>query len=125
MEAAMARILIVEDEVLIAMLLEDIVTDLGHDPIGPMMRLQPALTAAETGDFDFAILDINLAGQQSFPVADCLRRRGIPFIFASGYGGAGLGEGYSDIPVLQKPYDSCQIAQMIAASSGLQDAPQT
>ena len=70
------------------MLLEDIVTDLGHDPIGPMMRLQPALTAAETGDFDFAILDINLAGQQSFPVADCLRRRGIPFIFASGYGGA-------------------------------------
>jgi CheY-like chemotaxis protein len=121
----MARILIVEDEVLVAMLLEDIVTDLGHDPIGPMMRLQPALTAAETGDFDFAILDINLAGQQSFPVADCLRRRGIPFIFASGYGGAGLGEGYSDIPVLQKPYDSHQIAQMFAASSGLQGAPQT
>lgn len=114
----MARILIVEDEILIAMLLEDIVADLGHDPVGPMMRLQPALAAAEREDVDFAILDINLAGQQSFPVADCLRRRAIPFIFASGYGQAGLTGDYSGVPVLQKPYDPGQIASMIAAHSG-------
>ncbi|MGN7868535.1 response regulator [Paracoccus sp. 22332] len=113
----MARILIVEDEVLIAMLLEDIVTDLGHHPVGPAMRLQPALAAAEHEDFDFAILDINLAGQQSFPVADCLLRRGIPFIFASGYGQAGLNEDYARIPALQKPYDPGQIARMIEGSA--------
>lgn len=99
------------------MLLEDIVTDLGHDPVGPMMRLQPALAAAEREDVDFAILDINLAGQQSFPIADCLIRRGIPFIFASGYGRAGLTEAYAGIPVLQKPYDPGQIASMIGAGS--------
>ena len=113
----MARILIVEDEILIAMLLEDIVTDLGHHPVGPVMRLQPALAAAERGDFDFAILDINLAGRKSFPVADCLLRRGIPFIFASGYGRAGLTEDYARIPVVQKPYDPGQIARMIEASA--------
>ena len=113
----MARILIVEDEILVAMLLEDIVTDLGHEPVGPMMRLQPALAAAEGMDFDFAILDVNLAGQQSFPVADRLMRRGIPFIFASGYGRAGLTAAYAGIPVLQKLYDAQQIASMIAAGS--------
>lgn len=113
----MARILIVEDEILIAMLLEDIVTDLGHDPVGPMMRLQTALDAAEREEIDFAILDINLAGQQSFPVADRLMRRGIPFIFASGYGRAGLTEAYSAIPVLQKPYDATQIARAIPPHS--------
>lgn len=106
----MARILIVEDEILIAMLLEDIVTDLGHVPVGPMMRLQPALSAAESADVDFAILDINLAGQQSFPVADRLMERGIPFMFASGYGQAGTGGLYPGVPVIQKPYDPGQIA---------------
>lgn len=118
----MARILIVEDEILIAMLLEDIVTDLGHNSVGPMMRLQSALAAAETEDLDFAILDINLAGQQSFPVADCLIRRGIPFIFASGYGQAGLTNAYVHIPVLQKPYDSAQIDRMINTQLGIRAA---
>lgn len=113
----MARILIVEDEILIAMLLEDIVTDLGHEPVGPMMRLQPGLAAAEGLDFDFAILDINLAGQQSLAIADVLMRRGIPFIFASGYGRSDLTAAYADVPVLQKPYDAQQIANMIAAGS--------
>jgi CheY-like chemotaxis protein len=119
----MARILIVEDEVLIAMLLEDIVTDLGHDAVGPVMRLQSALAAAERETFDFAILDINLAGQQSFPVADRLMQRGIPFIFASGYGRAGLTEAYSAIPVLQKPYEPRQIASLIGTSFGCRAGP--
>lgn len=121
----MARILIVEDEALIAMMLEDIVSDLGHDPVGPMMRLQPALTAAEREDFDFAILDINLAGQQSFPVADCLMRRGIPFMFASGYGRAGLSGSYAGVPVLQKPYDARQIASMVAEWTGTGDGQES
>lgn len=91
---------------LVAMLIEDMVTDLGHQVVGPAMRLEHALATATSEPFDFAILDINLAGKQSFPVADLLIERGIPFIFASGYGAAGLGGLYRDIDVLQKPFES-------------------
>ena len=109
----MARILIVEDEMLVAMLIEDVLGDLGHDVVGPAMRLDTALAAADGEDFDFAILDINLAGKQSFPVADRLVARGIPFMFASGYGAAGLVDPYREAPIIQKPFDSSQIAGMI------------
>jgi DNA-binding response OmpR family regulator len=103
------RILIVEDEMLVAMLIEDAVTDLGHEVVGPAMRLETALEAAEKEAFDFAILDINLAGKTSFPVADCLVERGIPFMFASGYGAAGLSDRYRDAPVMQKPFAPHQL----------------
>lgn len=109
----MARILIVEDEMLIAMLLEDIVSDLGHQAVGPAMRLESALLAVDRDEFDYAILDINLAGKQSFPVAERLRERGIPFVFASGYGQAGLIDTFREAPILQKPYDAEQIARML------------
>lgn len=109
----MARILIVEDEILVAMLIEDVLTDLGHEVVGPAMRLEAALAAAEGEDFDFAILDINLAGKQSFPVADRLTERGIPFMFASGYGAAGLIEPYRGAPILQKPISQIEIARIL------------
>lgn len=114
----MARILIVEDEALVAMLLSDIVSDLGHQPLKPRMRLPAALAAAETEDFDLAILDINLAGEKSFPVADCLDRRGIPYVFASGYGAEGLTGWTKTAPVIQKPYDEKQIRAQIALMIG-------
>ena len=107
------RILVAEDEMLVAMLIEDMLGDLGHDVVGPAMRLETALAAAESEDLDFAILDINLAGKQSFPVADRLVRRGIPFMFASGYGAAGLVDPYRQAPVLQKPFDVARIAAVI------------
>ena len=107
------RILIVEDEMLVAMYIEDALMDLGHQPVGPAMRLETALEAAERADFDFAILDINLAGKQSFPVADRLAERGIPFMFASGYGAAGLTEPYRNAPVIQKPFEASQIAAVL------------
>lgn len=113
----MARILIVEDEMLVAMLIEDLVADLGHDVVGPAMRLEAALDVARHEDLDFAILDINLAGKQSFPVADTLRGRGIPFMFATGYGAAGLTEAYRDCPVVQKPFEARELAEMLAALS--------
>ncbi|SCY66174.1 response regulator [Paracoccus tibetensis] len=109
----MARILIVEDEMLVAMLLSDIVSDLGHHPLKPLMRLGPALEAAQKEMIDLAILDINLAGEKSFPVADCLDQRGIPFVFASGYGEAGLAGWGRTAPVIQKPYDAQQIGAHI------------
>lgn len=106
----MARVLIVEDEMLVAMLIEDAITDLGHEVVGPAMRLETAMEVADSGDFDFAILDINLAGKHSFPVADRLSELGIPFIFASGYGAAGLNERYRSAAVIQKPFAADQIA---------------
>lgn len=109
----MARVLIVEDEMLVAMLIEDTLSDLGHQTIGPAMRLETALAAADNDEFDFAILDINLAGKQSFPVADRLIERGIPFMFASGYGAAGLIDPYCNRPVLQKPFVADEIARML------------
>lgn len=109
----MARILVVEDEMLVAMLIEDAITDLGHQIVGPAMRLETALDAASHETFDFAILDINLAGKQSFPVADKLTARGTPFMFASGYGSAGLIDPYRDATVLQKPFSPEQLAVVL------------
>ncbi len=110
----MARILIVEDEMLVAMLIEDTVLDLGHQVIGPAMRLETAMSVAASEDIDFAILDINLAGKQSFPVADQLTERGIPFMFASGYGAAGLADPYREAAILQKPFSPEQIASALS-----------
>lgn len=109
----MARILIVEDEMLVAMLIEDTIIDLGHEIVGPAMRLETALDAVDGENFDFAILDINLAGKPSFPVADRLTDRGIPFMFASGYGAAGLVDPYRDAAILQKPFRPDQLASML------------
>ena len=108
----MARILIVEDEMLVAMLIEDVVNDLGHDVVGPAMRLETALAAAESEEIDFAILDVNLAGKHSFPVANRLKERAIPFMFASGYGAAGLIDPYCNAPILQKPFGPDQLAKV-------------
>jgi DNA-binding response OmpR family regulator len=107
------KILVVEDEMLVAMLIEDLVQDLGHRTVGPAMRLETALELADTADIDCAILDINLAGKQSFPVAHRLLARKIPFIFASGYGAAGLCEPFLSAPVLQKPFDAKALAAIL------------
>jgi CheY-like chemotaxis protein len=98
------RILVVEDEMTIALLIEDMLADLGHEVAGLAMRLPQALRLAEDGDIDFALLDVNLDGLMSFPVADVLARRGVPFVFASGYGSAGLEPAWRERPVLRKPF---------------------
>ncbi len=98
------RVLIVEDEILLAMILADILVGLGHRVAGTATKVEQALRQAREGDIDFAILDINLAGAMSFPVADILRQRAIPFVFASGYGVDGLIDGYRGEPVLTKPF---------------------
>lgn len=110
------RVLIVEDELLLALTLEDVLAGLGHRVTGVATRLDQALRLARDGDIDFAILDINLAGTLSFPVADILRERGIPFIFASGYGIHGLIEGYRDEPVLAKPFRLGELVKVMAGA---------
>ena len=110
------RILVVEDEMLVAMNIEDMLLALGHEVAGIAGRLAPALALAQEGEFDLAMLDVNLAGEPSFPVADVLRARGIPFFFATGYGREGLHDDYRDAPVLQKPFRSRDLADVLAAA---------
>ncbi|HEY0627241.1 MAG TPA: response regulator [Allosphingosinicella sp.] len=98
------RVLIVEDEMLVAMNIEDMLLDLGHEVAGLASRVEPAMSLAREGEFDLALLDVNLAGSPSFPIAAILRDRGIPFLFATGYGIKGIIEEFRSYPVLQKPF---------------------
>lgn len=112
------RILVVEDEMTIALLIEDMLLDLGHEVAGLAMRLPQALHLARTAEIDFAILDINLDGCLSFPVAELLRERGIPFIFASGYGSAGLEDPWrGNVAVMTKPFELKDLAGAIARNA--------
>lgn len=103
------RVLIVEDEMLVAMNLEDTLLDLGLEIVGTAMQLGPAIELAQGQDLDVAVLDINLHGGRSYPVADILLRRGIPFIFATGYGYAEGESAYRHVPVLAKPYRAADL----------------
>lgn len=107
------RILIVEDEVLLAMHLEDLLIEMGHEVVGPAIRVPEALEFARQVDLDFAVLDVNVAGSQSFPVADILLGRSIPFVFATGYGVEGFLERYRDHPTLRKPYEPRELQRAI------------
>lgn len=109
------RILVVEDEMTIAFMIEDMLADLGHEVVDLAMRLTDALDAAERLDFDLAIIDVNLDGHRSFPVADILIGRSIPFAFATGYGKLGIEEAYRDRPVLAKPFLSGDLAKLVVS----------
>ena len=99
------RILIVEDEALVAMLVEDALLDAGAEVIGPVATVAEAMALLDAAAPDAAVLDLNLAGETSTPVADVLANRGVPFVVATGYGADGLPPGHARVPVLAKPYD--------------------
>ncbi len=98
------RILIVEDETMIAMMIEDFLTDLGWDVVGMVGTPDRAMATARESDFDAALLDVNLNGQDTFGVADVLSERQIPFVFATGYGHDGVADRFRDVPTLTKPF---------------------
>lgn len=106
------RVLIVEDESLVAMMIEDVLMDMGHEVAGIAGRLDEALRLAGSLETDFAVLDLNLNGERTDPVAAALRSRGVPFVFATGYGVAGVSEDWSGVPVVQKPF---QPSELLAA----------
>jgi CheY-like chemotaxis protein len=112
------RILVVEDEMLVAMNIEDMLLDLGHEMAGLASRLGPALALARESRFDAAMLDVNLAGEPTFPVADLLIERGIPFLFATGYGRQGIEERYRAYPLLQKPFRSAELGKALQELAG-------
>jgi len=107
------RILLVEDEALIALMLEDMVEGMGCAVTGLAPRIALGVTLADTGQFDVAILDVNVAGENVEPVADRLSARGVPFIFATGYGEAGVPLRYRGRPVVAKPFRSDQLEAAI------------
>jgi len=111
-------ILLAEDEMMLAMMLEDRLNASGYNVI-KAARLGRCLELAESAEIDLAILDINLAGEPSFPAALVLRRRRIPFVFSSGYGGEDIPAMWRNEAVLQKPYD---IRQLNAALTALRAA---
>jgi CheY-like chemotaxis protein len=98
------RIFVVEDESVITMLLEDMFEELNCKVVSLASRFQDALDKAKTLSFELAILDVNLNGQRTFPIAEALVERGLPFVFATGYGAAAVPENFRDAPVLQKPF---------------------
>jgi DNA-binding response OmpR family regulator len=110
------RVLVVEDEFLIGLVLEQDLRDAGHEVVGPFRDLPSAFTAAENQRFDFAILDVNLNGQPVYPLADKLIERGIRFAFLSGYLARDLPVRFRDVGRLSKPYDPQALTRLIAAA---------
>lgn len=97
------RVLVVEDEPIVAMCLEDMLIELGCDVVGPAAQLASGLALAEGEALDAAILDINLGGERSYPIAAALRGRGLPYVFASGYGAADPAYA-GPVGLIAKPY---------------------
>lgn len=110
------RILVVEDEAIIAMLIEDYLDILGCQVAASATRLDEAMEWARTLQLDAALLDVNLAGVLSYPVAQLLRERGVHVVFATGYGVAGLPPEFRGVEVLGKPFRLEQLASALAAA---------
>lgn len=96
------------------MLLEDMLLDVGCEVGEAVSRLEEALRAAQEGTFDFAILDVNLHGLPSYPVADILSARGVPFAFATGYGSDSLDPAYAAVPILLKPFTQADLTAVVS-----------
>lgn len=101
----MPRILIVDDEPMISMLMEDWLTELGCEVVGPARSVRDGLDLVANGGLDGAILDVNLGGEDGYAVADALLRRSVPFAFATGDSGANAARGFGEAIVLHKPFD--------------------
>lgn len=112
-DAAGKNVLVVEDEIMIRLLLEDMLGDLGYNIAAAVGRVDDAVKVARTGEFDVAILDVNLNGQTVSPVAEILEARGLPFVFATGYGERGLPERFSNRPTLQKPFQQENLGRIL------------
>jgi CheY-like chemotaxis protein len=108
------RVLVVEDEVLVAVMLEGMIAELGHELIGTAAALEQALAMAQRDTFDFAILDVNLNGKEVGPVAGVLTSRGIPFAFCTGYGQRRLPEPYRGRPTLWKPFQRRDLEKIVS-----------
>lgn len=108
------RVFLVEDEFHVLLLLEEMLAEIGCTIVATASSVSSALEKAQTCEADAAVLDVNLAGQKVYPVADCLRRRGIPFLFSTGYGIGGIEQPWRSYPVVEKPYLPEQLSAALA-----------
>jgi len=113
------RLMVLDDEMLVAMMLEDMLDDLGFDVVGPFGGLEAALEPARTEPLDGAIIDLNLGqGQLSTPVADILRARGIPFLLATGYGANAQTDELGHSGLLAKPFSTGDVESALKTMLG-------
>jgi DNA-binding response OmpR family regulator len=110
------RILVIEDESMVSMLIEDTLVDMGCVVVALASRFDDGLAKAQTLAFDAAILDVNLAGERSFGIAEALRIRKVPFIFATGYGMTSIPEPLRNAPILQKPFSPAELERALLAA---------
>lgn len=110
------KVLVVEDEGAIALLIEDMLEDLGCEIVASASRLPEACSVAATAEIDLALLDVNLDGQLVFPAAKILRQRQIPFVFSTGYGSQGVPGEFTGRPVLGKPFSMIELQNAIACA---------
>jgi len=116
------RILIVEDESLVAMLLETILEDMGCVTVGPISNIEDALALLagdEAATLDGALLDVNVAGREVFPVAVVLKARNVPFVFSTGYGQGGLPDEWRTHATIQKPFTEAAVQQALFSALGV------
>jgi CheY-like chemotaxis protein len=107
------RILVVEDDMLIRLTVEDMLAELGCEAVSGAATIDQALGLIEAHAFDAVTLDLNLGGATSYPIADMLAQRGVPFLFSTGYGEHFLRDGYRDRPILKKPFPYEQLAEIL------------
>lgn len=108
------RVLVVEDEIIVSWMLEDMLSELGCEVVGPVARIDLALAIIDAQAIGAAVLDVNLNGQFSYPIADALTARGVPFVFSTGYAKDRLLTAYRDCPVLQKPFQRSDLGETLA-----------
>ena len=117
------RVLIVEDESLVAMLLETILEDMGCTPVGPASTVDEGLEMATGAEsLDAALLDVNVSGRLVFPVAEALKARGVPFVFSTGYGEGGLPEEWRGQATIQKPFTEAAVRDALMKAMGVENA---
>jgi len=109
----MARVLVVDDEALIAMMLSDLLTEYGHETVGPAYSESQALALVDSSKIDAAILDVTLGDHDCFAVAEALGARGIPFAFATGHGAHAMPDAFREQRTVSKPFDFDVVRRLI------------
>ncbi|RZI70630.1 MAG: response regulator [Rubrivivax sp.] len=118
LQLAVPRVLVVEDEMTVAMLIEDMVSELDYEVAGVVPRLEDAMHLLDSDSFDVAMLDVHLNGKTVFPFAAALKAREIPFLFATAYGPRGIPPEFAGHIVLQKPFGPVELRRGLMALSG-------
>jgi CheY-like chemotaxis protein len=118
LRTAVPRILVVEDEMTVAMLIEDMVNELSFEVAGVVPRLEDAMRLVDSDDFDVAMLDVHLNGKTVFPFAAELDKRQIPYLFATAYGGRGIPAEFRDHLVLEKPFGPLELSRALLKLTG-------